>query len=61
MPNQRKKGKTKVGLWLTEQQRKRLDEMAEMKGLNISDMIKEAIRHYDQYSTHENEKKEKTE
>ena len=47
MPNQRKKGKSKVGLWVTDSQRQRLEELAKMRGMNISDLIKEAIRLYD--------------
>lgn len=47
MPNQRKKGKTKVGLWVDDSQSKRLHELAEAKGLSVSDLIKEALRLYD--------------
>lgn len=49
MPNKRKKGKTKVGLWVTDQQRSRLEELAELRGLTVSDLIKEALRLYDNY------------
>lgn len=47
MPNQRKKGKTKVGLWVDESQDARLRELAEQRGMSVSDLIKEAIRLYD--------------
>lgn len=47
MPNQRKKGKTKVGLWVSDAQKKRLEELAEFRGMSVSDLIKEAIRLYD--------------
>lgn len=47
MPNQRKKGKRKVGLWVDDTQSERLRELAEAKGLSVSDLIKEALRLYD--------------
>lgn len=47
MPNQRKKGKTKVGLWVDEAQRERLAELAESNGKSISDLIKEALKQYE--------------
>lgn len=47
MPNQRKKGKQKVGLWVDDAQSARLRQLAEEKGLTVSDLIKEAIRLYD--------------
>jgi len=47
MPNKRKKGKTKVGLWVDEKQSNRLRELADAKGVSVSDLIKEAIRLYD--------------
>ena len=47
MPHQRKKGKTKVGLWVDESQDARLRELAEQRGMSVSDLIKEAIRLYD--------------
>ena len=54
MPNQRKKGKTKVGLWVDDTQSKRLHELADAKGLSVSDLIKEAIRLYDISTKKEN-------
>lgn len=47
MPNQRKKGKRKIGLWVEDAQGDRLRELADAKGLSVSDLIKEAIRLYD--------------
>lgn len=47
MPNQRKKGKTKVGLWVDDAQSQRLRELADLRGVSVSDLIKEAIRLYE--------------
>lgn len=44
MPNQRKKGKKKVGLWVDEDQEQRLKELAKAVGMTVSDLIKEAIK-----------------
>ena len=55
MPNQRKKGKTKVGLWVDEVQNKRLQELAKIQGISVSDLIKEAIRLYDKECEVKNE------
>lgn len=44
MPNQRKKGKKKVGLWVDENQEARLREIAKANGMTVSDLIKEALR-----------------
>ena len=43
MPNQRKKGKKKVGLWVDETQEKRLKELAKKQSMSVSDLIKEAL------------------
>jgi len=43
MPNQRKKCKRKIGLWVEEAQEARLKEIAEKTGMTVSDLIKEAI------------------
>lgn len=51
MPNKRKKGKTKIGLWITDAMRLRLQELADMREMSISDLLKEAIRLYDNQPT----------
>lgn len=43
MPNQRKRGKKKVGLWVDGDQERELKEMAKAAGMTVSDLIKEAI------------------
>ena len=48
MPNQRKKGKTKVGLWVDDAQRERLAELAKANGKSMSDLIKEALHQYEE-------------
>lgn len=47
MPNQRKKGKKKVGLWVDEAQEQRLKQLAKLNGMTVSDLIKEAISKLD--------------
>lgn len=47
MPNKRKEGKSKVGLWLTDEQKNRLCEIAESLDMNLSDVIKLALREFD--------------
>ena len=44
MPNQRKKGKKKVGLWVDEAQEARLKQIAKAAGMSVSDLIKESLR-----------------
>ena len=43
MANARKKGKKKVGFWLTEAERSLLKDAADEAGLNMSDMIREIL------------------
>jgi uncharacterized protein (DUF1778 family) len=46
MPNQRKKGKKLVAVWLTPDERKALKAIAESKGLDVTALIKKiAIDH----------------
>ncbi len=44
MPNQRKKGKTRIAIWLTPQQRKELDELVKAGvAKDMSDFVTQAI------------------
>jgi len=40
MPNQRKKGKKLVAVWLTPEERKALKALAESNGLDVTSLIK---------------------
>jgi uncharacterized protein (DUF1778 family) len=41
MPNQRKKGKKLVAVWLTVEERKALKSLAESNGLDVTSFIKQ--------------------
>lgn len=43
MPNQRKKGKKVVGVWLSESERNTLKAIAERTGQTVADIIRAAI------------------
>jgi uncharacterized protein (DUF1778 family) len=46
MPNQRKKGKKLVAVWLTPDERKALKAIAESKGIDVTTLIKQiAVEH----------------
>lgn len=56
MPNQRKKGKKIVGVWLSESEREALKTISDQTGMSVADIIREAIRNR---TTKENVKDEK--
>lgn len=59
MPNSRKLGKKKVGLWLYSQQIERLKQIAEENNMSISDLIKASIEMYEKTQNPKGNKNEK--
>lgn len=56
MPNQRKKGKTRIAIWLSPEQRKELDDLVQAGvAKDMSDFVMQAIE-----AQHRNIKKEVT-
>jgi len=58
VPNQRKKGKTVVSVWLDEDQRKKLEELALSMGVDMSTVFKMAIDEELKRSEHDNKNKD---
>jgi len=46
MPNQRKKNKQKVGVWIEDTKYAELRLMADRLGITVSDLIKQALAEY---------------
>lgn len=44
MPGQRKKGKLSISVWLTEDERRMIEEAAKRLGLNRTDLLKRAVK-----------------
>ncbi len=44
MPGQRKQGKLSISFWLTEEERRMIEEAAKRLGVNRTDLLKRAVK-----------------